>query len=90
MTATETFQNGSSFEAQAVAHAVNSAVAAGCAVTVNGSEVWSRFHGAPATVWQNGSLSFDVRGRTPSAQGTVWVKRGQTATVTITEKEVAR
>lgn len=64
------------------ARMVNDAAAAG-RVDVNGREAWARFGGTVATAWANGSVSVDVRGRTRTAQGTVWVKAGQSATVTV-------
>lgn len=65
---------------------VNDATARGATIEVGGREVWSRWsRKTPARAWQNGSVSVDVRGRTKGAQGTVWVRRGETATVKITE-----
>jgi hypothetical protein len=84
-----TAHNGSSFEAEALAHLVNAAYRAGSAVEINGREVKApSWTARPAEVWANGSVSVDVAPRTRGAHsGHVWVKRGQSATVVVTPRE---
>lgn len=65
-----------------IARKVNEAYAAGHVVTFQGEGVWSQF-GAPASPWQNGSLSVNIRGR-KARQGVRWAKVGERVDVTWT------
>lgn len=59
------------------------AVDTGHQVEVDGREVWSRWAPSePATLWQNGTVSVQVRGREPGKQGEVYVKVGQVLSLT--------
>jgi hypothetical protein len=86
MTATTTRVTNSDFEqADGLVNLVNDALDSGFTVTFNGETVTREFgHMRPATLWQSGSVSVTVKGRT-ARTGTRWLKRGQTATVTVTE-----
>lgn len=86
-TTTDTYTNGSQFEADAIANAINTAYAAGAHVTINGREVyshWTRNRNADSN-WQNGSVSVNVRGRRAGSQGTVWIKKGESAHIEISQ-----
>lgn len=62
---------------------VNEAFAAGKTVTVNGTEVWTRW-GSPSSSWGNGSFSWDTRATTrQGATRTRWAKAGTTVRVTV-------
>lgn len=73
MTTTRQFVNTSHGAAWNFADDVNF----GNVTTVAGHEVFSRYGAELATVWANGSVSVQVRGRTAKAQGTVWIKAGE-------------
>lgn len=78
---TETFTAGP--DSAAAERFVNEAFAAGRTVTVNGTEVWTRF-GNPAASWQNGSFSWTTRATTRrSAERNRWAKAGTTVRVTV-------
>lgn len=66
---------------QVWADALNERFASGERVEVQGRVVTSKWFGKPATAWQNGSLSVTVEGRRKGTEGTVWVKSGETFTV---------
>lgn len=79
------YLNGSSFEAEAIAHAINAAYAAGHQVEINGRTVKApSWTGLPAFTWGSGSVSVSVAPRSRGARaGTVWVKRGSSAIVVV-------
>jgi hypothetical protein len=64
---------------QGIADHINQTVASGGVVTFKGRTVVAPFGSTPATVWQNGSLSVQVRakGGRPGSFNLVWVKVGQ-------------
>lgn len=76
-TYTVTPDNGST-----IAALVNDLAATGD-LQANGREVWSLLPGRPVSrQWQNGSVSVLVRGRKPGTQGEIFVKDGETLTLT--------
>jgi hypothetical protein len=72
-------------QALELATAINTHHDSGAFALVNGRQVWCAYagtqRGQAAQVWQNGTLSINVTGRKLGAQGTVWVKPGDTVTV---------
>ena len=62
-----------------IADEVNARFAAGEALVVNGRQVQS-WYGKPAQVWNNGTLSVEVKSRSGVGRKTthVWIKQGQT------------
>lgn len=86
MTATsQTFTNGSSFEADAIANAINVAALAGHSVTVNGRKAKARHYTRrPADVYMNGTVEVVCEPRSRGARtGYLYVKSGQSVTVEI-------
>lgn len=77
---TRTFRTGP--ESVAAEDFVNEAFAAGKTVTVNGTEVWTRF-GRPASSWANGSFSWTTRARTTRGTRQFWSKEGSEVQVTV-------
>jgi len=62
---------------QAIVDQVNNAFYHGIVTEVNGYELVSRFGSPVARAWQNGTVSFTVRGRTRGKINDIYVKVGK-------------
>lgn len=77
-TASKTTTEVLSDDAFELSQLLRDALTDGATIRIDGIEIWSPWGAQHAvSAWQNGSLSYETRSKTPGRSRTRWIKRGQ-------------